>query len=466
MTVPTEVIESELDPPYAFQTGENSMTKSSPALLLPLLFFLVVLLMAHSAVSAETTLTNLTLTEVAEFDSAVIELTHANDGRRFVAEQSGIIHIIDTNDDVLPTPFLDIRSRVNFGGERGLLGLAFDPDYANNGHFYVNYIDQSSAIGDTRIARYTVSNGNPDVADSAETTILTLDQPAGNHNSGPIRFGPDGYLYITVGDGGSAGDPWNYSQDGSSLFGKLLRINVTGVTTYTIPASNPYTQTATIRDEIWSMGLRNPWRFDFDSVTGDLWLADVGQAKFEEVNFTPAGVGGLNYGWDCYEANHLYDSLNNDPDAPSPLCDTRATYTPPIHSYSRDVGSSITGGTVYRGSQNPAMYGHYFFADARQNKFWAISGSPGAFNVDALTTNSDCGDWYCPVSFGTDSAGELYVGYANGTLYQLSTTDAPTAVSTLNQQIQKPDAAIVVATSLILLFCSLGIIVKRISATA
>ena len=382
---------------------------------------------------AAPTLTSITLTEIADLDSTPTEITHAGDGRLFLVEKNGYIYILDETGSRLPEPFLDIDIRVLGGGEQGLLGMAFHPDYASNGHFFVNYIDNN---GDTVIGRYSVSN-QPNIAQITETTILTLPQPASNHNSGPIRFGPDGYLYITVGDGGSGGDPWDNSQNGQSLFGKMLRIDVTDVQTYAIPASNPFTQTASIRDEIWAFGLRNPWRFDFDSATGDLWIADVGQKRYEEVNFTPASdTGGLNYGWDCYEGNYLYDSNDepfNDPGTPSALCDVRTTYAAPIHEYAHleiaePFGCSITGGTVYRGNENPAMFGHYFFGDYCINKIWALDRSSGSVVVTDLTVNG--GTWN-PSTFGKDNKGELYIGFdGQDKVFKISTTDtAPTAVA-------------------------------------
>ncbi len=397
------------------------------SLLLTLLALLFALLLATTQLFAAPTLSSLTLTEVADIDDIPTEVTHAGDDRLFIVEKSGYVHIVDGSGNQLATPFLDIDSLVNSGGERGLLGLAFAPDYATSGDFYVSYSDNG---GDTVIARYGVSAGDVNVADSAETIILQVDQPAFNHNGGAIRFGPDGYLYIALGDGGGQGDPSDLAQDGSSLLGKVLRIDVTGQATYTIPASNPYTQTAGTQDEIWAMGIRNPWRFDFDSQTGDLWLADVGQNRFEEVSMIPAGTpGGVNLGWDCYEGEYEYDSLG-DTDSPSAACNSSTDYLFPVHAYAHNSSlgrRSITGGTVYRGSENPAIAGLYFFGDYRSDEVWALMHSPSATTVMTLTvTGTSSGGL---TTWGTDNDGELYMGFGNGKVFAVSTPDtAPTSV--------------------------------------
>ena len=243
-----------------------------------------------------------------------VDIVNAGDSRLFIVEQRGIIKIIDGNGQVLSTPFLDIDARVGSqGNEQGLLGLAFHPDYANNGFFYVNYTNNS---GDTRIARFKVSADNPNVADpNSEKLLLPVDQPYSNHNAGDLTFGPDGYLYFGLGDGGSGGDPQNNGQTATAYLGKMLRIDVDNGDPYAIPPTNPFKDTDFYLDEIWATGLRNPWRFSFDRLTGDLWIGDVGQDAWEEIDFQPASsTGGENYGWRCYEGNHVYSMSGSCPD--------------------------------------------------------------------------------------------------------------------------------------------------------
>ena len=273
-----------------------------------------------------------------------MHVTNAGDGsgRIFVVEQGGRIRII-RNGVLEATPFLDIAGRVSCCGERGLLSVAFPPGYAAKGHFYVNYTNKA---GNTVVARYRLTT-NPDVADpGSEQVVLTVPQPYANHNGGQLAFGPnDGYLYIGMGDGGSGGDPENRAQNPAELLGKLLRINVEAgnPNTYTIPASNPFTQTAGYRPEIWALGLRNPWRFAFDRLTHDLYIADVGQDAYEEVDFQPAAsTGGENYGWRIMEGLHCYNAAT---------CNTGGLTLPVAeyeHGTNDSVGCSITGGMVYR----------------------------------------------------------------------------------------------------------------------
>ncbi|MGD9974492.1 MAG: sorbosone dehydrogenase family protein, partial [Desulfatirhabdiaceae bacterium] len=245
--------------------------------------------------------------------SSPVHITHAADGagRLFVVEQPGRIQIMK-NGGTLPVPFLDISDRVSCCGERGLLSVAFPPDYAMKGYFYVNYTNLS---GDTVVARYHIS-ANPDVADAAtEEILLTIAQPFANHNGGQLAFGPDGYLYIGTGDGGSGGDPFNNGQSTNVLLGKILRIDVeAGIEPYAIPATNPFQLIEGYRPEIWALGLRNPWRFSFDTLTGDLFIGDVGQNEYEEINFQPAeSTGGENYGWRIMEGFHCYNPAECDP---------------------------------------------------------------------------------------------------------------------------------------------------------
>jgi uncharacterized repeat protein (TIGR01451 family) len=327
-------------------------------------------------------------------------VTHAGDEsqRLFVVEQAGRIKIIH-NGVVLPDTFLDISEKISSGGERGLLGLAFHPDYDTNGHFYVNYT--RTGDGATVIARYTVS-ANPNQADpDSGTTLLTIPQPYSNHNGGQLTFGSDGYLYIGTGDGGSSGDPQNYAQNIDSLLGKILRLDVDNGSPYAIPPDNPYFG-GPGADEIWALGLRNPWRFSFDRATGDLYIGDVGQNQWEEIDFASAdSPGGINFGWRCKEGTHTF---NTEPpcDAPAFL----ATLTDPIAEYSHSEGQSVTGGFVYRGSQYPAMQGWYFYADYVEGKIWTIKQTkPGVWSQPTLLLDESI-----KIScFGEDEAGELYL---------------------------------------------------------
>lgn len=327
-----------------------------------------------------------TLELFAQGLNSPVELVHAGDDRLFVVEQGGRIKIINNDGTVNPTPFLNISSKISTGGERGLLGLAFAPDYETSGRFYVNY---TNTAGDTVIERYTVS-GNPDVANSDGTILLTIDQPFGNHNGGNIHFGPDGYLWISMGDGGSGGDPNNYGQNKNVLLGKMLRIDVSG-DTYTSPSNNPFVGEDGA-DEIWAYGLRNAWKFSFDSETGDLWIADVGQNVTEEINKQSSETSGLNYGWRCYEGNNAYNTSG---------CDTPETMIFPIATYNHSGGRcSITGGYVYRGTAYANLVGKYFFADY-------CSGEIGWVDGDTLEFLTDTNDFI--TGFGQDMSGQLYV---------------------------------------------------------
>lgn len=327
------------------------------------------------------------------------------DPRLFIVQQTGAIRVVE-NGNLLPTPFLDLSSQVTAGGEQGLLGLAFYPDYATTGSFVVHYTDLE---GDTRISTFQVSS-DPNVADAAsEQTILTADQPYTNHNGGQILFGPDGYLYVGLGDGGSSNDPEGRGQSRSDLLGSILRLDVQDGT-YTIPADNPFVGLPDVRPEIWSYGLRNPWRFSFDRQTGDLYVADVGEQRLEEVDVSPASAGagrGENYGWSIMEGT---ECLGGGP------CD-QTGLTLPAFEYSHDQGCSITGGYVYRGSAVPALQGLYFFGDFCQG--WVRSIRYAAGEALELT------DWpglrpTGPItSFGEDAAGELYLMGSAGTVYKV-----------------------------------------------
>ncbi|GJM33032.1 MAG: hypothetical protein DHS20C18_20330 [Saprospiraceae bacterium] len=336
-------------------------------------------------------------------------MTNAGDERLFVIEQAGIIKIIDGDGQVLPTPFLDIDSRVNSqSNERGLLGLAFHPNYAENGYFYVNYTQNS---GDTRLSRFQVSADDPNQADpDSELIMLTADQPFSNHNGGHVAFGPDGFLYTGLGDGGSGGDPNNNGQNRLTFLGKMLRIDVDNGDPYTIPADNPFAEDDFTLDEIWALGLRNPWRFSFDRETGDLWIGDVGQGAWEEIDFQPANsTGGENYGWRCYEGNTAYNLSQ---------CTGINDLTGPIHVYENgsNLGCSVTGGYVYRGSEFPKLTGFYLYTDYCSGRIWTLFQNENGVwhNEELLNANNNIF-----ASFGEDQNGELYLVGRNGTIYKI-----------------------------------------------
>lgn len=345
-----------------------------------------------------------------------VHITHAGDGsgRLFVVEQAGRIRIIQ-NGALLATPFLDIIANVSCCGERGLLSVAFPPDYASKQYFYVNYTREPD--GATVIARYRVTtNANVADPDSAEP-VLIIDQPFGNHNGGQLAFGPDGYLYIGMGDGGGSGDPDERAQDPDDLLGKLLRIDVeSGDTPYTIPPDNPYAQNPDFKGEIWALGLRNPWRFSFDRQTGDLYIADVGQGDYEEVNFQPsASTVGENYGWDIMEGRHCYPPSTT-------ACDQTGLILP-VFEYDHFQGDrSITGGYVYRGANYPALQGIYFFADYISGRIWGLRPNAGAWeNGDTWEDSKELLDApFLLSSFGEDQDGNLYLAdYSNGRIYKV-----------------------------------------------
>lgn len=330
-----------------------------------------------------------------------VGVVHAGDasGRLFIVLQEGLIAIHD-GVRLLPTPFLDVGALVSCCGEGGLLGLAFHPDYADNGLFYINYTDDS---GDTVVARYQVSAA-PDLADPASASIvLTVAQPFANHNGGQIAFGPDGFLYIGLGDGGSGGDPGDRAQDLSELLGKLLRIDVDGGAPYAVPPDNPFVGVPGARPEIWAYGLRNPWRFSFDRRTGELFIGDVGQSDREEIDLQPAGgPGGENYGWRLMEGSLCFD--------PPVDCNDGSLFLP-ILEYSHLEGDcSVTGGFRYRGAGYPQMLGLYFYADFCSGRIWAASEQGGGTwsTTEVLNTT----DLF--TTFGEDEAGELYIAGQSG----------------------------------------------------
>lgn len=336
------------------------------------------------------------------------------DPRLFIVEKSGRIRVVESG-ALRPTPFLDLSTVVSAGPEQGLLGLAFHPAYAQNGLFVVDYTDQS---GNTQVVTYKVSS-DPNVADPATAhVILGVPQPFANHNGGEVAFGPDGDLYVGLGDGGSEGDPQGHGQDRTELLGSLLRIalNADGAG-YTTPADNPFAAgPGGARAELWNSGLRNPWRFSFDRATGELYIADVGQNAFEEVNVLPAGDrGGENFGWNIMEGMHCYAASS---------CD-RSGLTLPVIEYGHDAGCSITGGYVYRGAAIAALQGTYFYADYCSGFVRSFRWQAGAVTEEHAWPALEPGSGI--TSFGEDAAGELYLTAVSGDVYRIVPAAAATS---------------------------------------
>ncbi|MBP6001238.1 MAG: PQQ-dependent sugar dehydrogenase [Flavobacterium sp.] len=334
-----------------------------------------------------------------------VEITNAGDTRLFVVQKGGLIRILNADGTVNATPFLNLSSLVTTNSERGLLGLAFHPNYATNGYFFVNY---TNLAGNTVIARYTVSATNPNIANTSETVLMTITQPFSNHNGGTLKFGSDGYLYIGMGDGGSGGDPGNRAQNINENLGKMLRIdvNVSAAPFYASPSSNPYVGVAG-NDEIWAIGLRNPWKFSFNRLNGDLWIADVGQDAIEEINkvVSPLPNSGINFGWRCYEGNSTYNASG---------CAPSSTMRFPFVQYARFGGAcSVTGGYYYSGTAYPNFQNKYFFTDYCDNKIRMVD------NAGVITTTASfSGNNF--VTFGEDVNGELYIaGITSGTVYKI-----------------------------------------------
>ena len=342
-----------------------------------------------------------------------IDIASAGDDRLFIVEREGRIRILERNGTVLSEPFIDITDDVRSSGpEQGLLSMAFHPDYANNGFFYLNYTNPN---GDTYIARYSVSSSNPNLASPNSRLILyTVTQPYNNHNGGDINFGPDGYLYIALGDGGSGGDPGDRAQNLNFELGKILRIDVDSGTLYSIPPDNPYAQPGQMGlDEIWASGLRQPWRFSFDSETGDMWVGDIGEDEWEEINFQPAAsAGGENYGWRCYEGLEPFNT--------SACTGNAEDYTYPIHVYANNSttsGCSVTGGYVYRGGAFESLQGLYIYADYCTGRFWSLRLLPGTGWFNEPLGQSSAFNFR---TFGEDDRRELYVaGATDGMIYRV-----------------------------------------------
>ncbi len=328
--------------------------------------------------------------------------------RLFIVEQGGSIVIVDDG-SLLSTPFLNIEGEVNCCGEQGLLSVAFHPNYDQNGQFFVYYTLLDS--DNSRIARYTVSS-NPNVADDQSALeIMTVEQPFGNHNGGLLKFGPDGFLYIGLGDGGSGGDPFGHGQDSTTLLGSILRIDVDGGSPYAIPADNPFLGAQDARPEIWAYGLRNPWRYSFDRSTGDLYIGDVGQGDWEEIDVQlESSSGRENYGWNTMEGSNCFGSNS---------CDAGGLVLP-VHEYSHDSGNcSVTGGYVYRGSRSPSVTGHYFYADYCVGAIRSFRFSSGAA-VEHRDWTPEFGTVSSVSSFGEDANGELYVVSLGGSVYRIN----------------------------------------------
>ena len=384
-----------------------------------------IVLAAACAVAVEPS-ADLSLELVADGFSRPVALSHAGDGssRLFVVEQEGRIMIIDDG-VVLGSAFLDISSLVDSSAnEQGLLGLAFHPDFANNGFFFVNYTHDPVGSGPdvTRVSRFEVSAVDPDVADSSsETILLEFEQPASNHNGGDLHFGPDGYLYIATGDGGGSRDQFQNAQDLGSLLGKMLRIDVDGGSPYANPPDNPFVGDGDALDEIWAYGLRNPWRFSFDRVNGDLFIGDVGQNSVEEIDFQSASsAGGENYGWSCMEGD---EAPGFNPCDGSPL-------TSPILIYDHGEGCSVTGGYRYRGNIT-TFAGKYVFGDFCSGRIWFASESAGTWSAEEWA-NTDISI----SAFGEDEEGELYVlDLGRGELYRFAGPSKPAVRRTSGRRV-------------------------------
>jgi glucose/arabinose dehydrogenase len=372
---------------------------------------------------AKFSFTQISLVDFSTGYTSPVDIKNCGDDRLFIVEQPGQISICDTDGVRRSAVFLNISDRVQYGGEQGLLGLAFPPDYDSSHCFYVDYTRKPD--GRTRISRFHLMPGNNDKADSlSEEILLTIYQPYSNHNGGHVAFGPDGYLYIGMGDGGSGGDPGNRAQNSDSLLGKILRLDVNpSVPTYNIPPTNVFASDTTLgRAEIWALGVRNPWRWNFDRTTGDMWIADVGQNAVEEIDFIPAGSpSGLNFGWRCWEGMSPYSTSTG--------CLPLINYALPVFAYNHTPGGycSISGGYIYRGAKYQDLYGKYFFADYCNSQIQYLSDSSAPFtrtNLGLLGATS-------VTTFGEDKNGELYLSSnANKIMKIISSDCAP--VATIN----------------------------------
>lgn len=352
------------------------------------------------------------LVKVAAGFKAPTNIANAGDGsnRIFIVEQAGVVKIIK-NGSVLTAPFLDITEKVRSGGEQGLFVVVFPPGPGpGKDHFYVNYTNRRG-VGDTVISRFDVNAGSDSADPNSEQQLLTITQPFPNHNGGQMAFGPDRYLYIGTGDGGSGGDPDNNAQNTGSLLGKMLRLDVESSpgAGYAVPETNPFNGISGYRPEIWALGLRNPWRFSFDRQTGDLYIADVGQGGYEEIDLQPAASkGGENYGWDKMEGRHCYNASS---------CDANGL-TLPVAEYKThaDGNCSVTGGFVYRGNEFPALQGVYLYGDYCSGRIWGLRQTGGVWeNKLVLDTDLSIS------TFGEDEAGNMYVAdHSKGDIYKIA----------------------------------------------
>lgn len=354
--------------------------------------------------------------EIELFASGIsnpVNIQNAGDSRLFVLDRDGLIHIINEKGIINDLPFLDIISQVSDGqDERGLLGLAFHPNYSSNGYFYVNYVNKNS---ETIISRFSRSDSNRQLADQkSELILITLPQPYSNHNGGALVFDPKGFLLIALGDGGGGGDPQNRSQNLNTFFGKILRIDVDHPQNdkpYGIPEDNPYIDQPDALDEVWASGLRNPWRLTIDKATNDMWIADVGQENYEEINKVSASDSGLNFGWRCFEGNYEYDLSK---------CADDNAFTFPVAEYSHNNSGlfkcSITGGYRYRGTAQPSLSGIYFFADYCSSEIGMLKQSDGGWSMIFSEAFKD-NNW---ATFGEDINGELYIAdISSGSIYKI-----------------------------------------------
>ncbi|KQT35879.1 cadherin [Chryseobacterium sp. Leaf405] len=354
------------------------------------------------------------LQEFATGFTAPVEIVNVNDNRLFVVQQNGIIKIVQPNGTVNSTDFLNISSKITYGGERGLLGMAFHPQYSTNGYFFVYY---NNTAGNITVARYTVT-ADANVADPAtEKIILNIPKPFDNHNGGSIHFAPDGNLWVVTGDGGSGGDPNNNAQNKNSLLGKMLRIDVNATGAYNIPSGNPFVGVDGA-DEVWAYGLRNAWKFNFDTVSGNVMIADVGQGQIEEINRMPITQAGINYGWRCYEGNNSYNTTG---------CAAQSTMTFPVSVYDHSGGKcSITGGYVYRGSLYPALQGKYIFADYCSTQIGILNTDNSITWTPAFTGNNFS-------TFGVNNQNELFVAAVNnGKIFRITTSGTLSSLETDN----------------------------------
>ena len=368
---------------------------------------------------------NIILTEFATGLTAPVEIVNNGDSRLFVVQQNGAIKIVLPNGTVNATNFINLSTKIVFSGERGLLGMAFHPQYATNGYFFVYY--NQVTTGNIIVARYSVNPTNADIADvSTEKIILNIPKPFTNHNGGSMHFAPDGKLWISTGDGGSSGDPNNNSQNKNTLLGKMLRIDVNSTAAYNIPTDNPFVGVDGA-DEIWSYGLRNAWKFSFDTTTSNVLIADVGQGQFEEINKMPISQAGINYGWRCYEGDADYNTTG---------CAPKANMTFPLVAYNHAGGKcSVTGGYMYRGSLYPAFSGKYFFADYCSTQIGMMNADNSIVWTTAFTGNNFS-------TFGQDFNKELYVAAVNsGKIYKMSTTSLATENNNLYQLSISPNPA-------------------------